>query len=280
MTRGRPHVNEVIQLLQDERIFYMGTSPDMEEVLDKLDVDEEQKEFFRRAAKREPLDPELESWVEQDTPLGPFVKHPLVYMGVGDDGQMNATANHVLRQKQKSLEKAIEEENWFVIIHVLYERPYRLHAFQTIEDKLTDEEYWSLLGSIWTDSENIYQNEEEWQSYLHSERPRSECMMEEDERKAFAELPSELTVWRGFCKAGREFGFSWTIDPKKAAWFSRRLAIEDRGDVPRVAYGTCEKEHALAYFTGRGESEILIAPENIRNMEILSPEQVEAMPGD
>lgn len=242
-------------------------------------ISDDQAEFMATLQKREPLMPELKLWVDEDSVLGPFLKHPLCYIGLGNEEEgiypFAAQANKAFKAKREALHKAIEERNWFVCVFVLYERPYRLYGFQKVmeeaEDQgepLTDEEYWNLLGSIWTDSENIYQNEAEWHEYLHADRLNSHAMMEDDERTAMEHLPETLNVYRGFCVDGREAGYSWTIDKDRAIWFAKRLCRPKRGDVPRLASGRCRKEDALAYFTGRGEDEILILPENITDITI------------
>ena len=233
-----------------------------------IPISDDQAKMMTRMQEREELHPDLKPWLEDSTVLGPFLKHPLVFMGVGNNGEMNAMANDAYKAKKESLKKAMDERNWFVVIHVMYERPYRLYGFQAIEEHLTDREFWELLGGIWTDSENIYQNEDEWHEYLHSERPQQEYMMDDDERAALEKLPTEFTVWRGFCVDGREFGYSWSIDKDKALWFAKRLCQVGRGDYPRLASGTAQKADVIAHFTGRGESEIVILPENLTDLKI------------
>jgi hypothetical protein len=207
----------------------------------------------------EKLDPELEKWCE-DTTFGKALKHPLVFsipLMPGTYGMMNKA----LRVKREKLEEFRAEQKWssFIFMH---ERAYRMYAFSLIEADIEDDAtYWDVLGSIWTDSENIWQEEESWGEYLSSERTDRDHLMDEDERKAFAKLPETITIHRGYKRGERKMGMSWTISRPQAEWFARRLARED--DESRVVSGTLPKAKALAYFTGRGESEIVAFPEDI-----------------
>lgn len=208
----------------------------------------------------EKLDPELEKWTEETEAWGKVLKHPLVFSIPLMPGTY-AMMNKALRVKRAKLEECRAEQKWsgFVFMH---ERPYRIYALSLIEADIEDDAaYWDVLGSIWTDSENIWQEEESWAEYLSSERSHREHLMDEEERELFAKLPETITVHRGYKRGERKMGMSWTINRPQAEWFARRLARDD--DEPRVVSGTISKDKALAYFTGRGESEIVAFPEDI-----------------
>lgn len=224
--------------------------------------------------RREELDPELAPWVEgdADTVLGPFLKHPLCYMALGNREETTgfypfaAHANAAFKAKLAGLEEAMDERSWFAVVFVLYERPYRLYAFEQIEDQLPDEEWWSLLGAIWTDTENAWQNDADWRRYLSSQRASRDHIMEEEEREAFKLLPEELEVWRGYSRPERKSGMSWTLNRPQAEWFARRLHRPE-DPPPKVARATVKKEHVIAYFTCRQESEIVVLPEHQNDIE-------------
>jgi hypothetical protein len=103
------------------------------------------------------LHPDLQPYLE-DGVLGPQLRHPLVY---AVPLWTKAHANYMYEQKKADLEKAIAEKKYSQIIF-LHERPYRLEAFIQIANELPDSKYWSLLASIWTDTENGWQNLEQW----------------------------------------------------------------------------------------------------------------------
>lgn len=208
---------------------------------------------------QEELHPDLKPWVEESETFGKSIKHPILYSIVHHDA-MNAMMNHAYEQKRAAIEEAYAEERWGTVL-LMHERPYRLWAFRNIEGYMPDDEYWKHLGETWTDSENIWQNEDEWLEALSSERGCKEQIMDEDERKALYALPSTLTIYRGFAVDGRDAGLSWSLNRERAVWFARRLASDEQ--VPRLVTGTVDKSDVIAHFLGRGEEEIVVLPENV-----------------
>jgi hypothetical protein len=185
-----------------------------------------------------------------------MLRHPLVF-GVPYSEEMNNFYNKRYALMSEEIEKAINEGaiHRYVFMH---ERPYRLDAFvKCIANRVvSDTDYWELLGSAWIDSENIWQNQTIWRRLLKSPRPHKHTFMDEDDRKAFKALPSQLTVYRG-CRPGQnEAGMSWTLDRDKAVWFSIRY--KSKGTSPHVLERTISKRKAFAYLGGRNESEIII----------------------
>lgn len=200
----------------------------------------------------EELLPELRRYYETSPTLGSILRHPLVYQVMGVH---NALANYQYREKTRRLDEAHAAGDWRAVVF-LHERPWRLDAFAALaaDDCITDDEqYWSLLGSIWTDSENLWQSLDEWIALLSADRPGREHLMSEDARAVFATLPDTLTVHRGADRGVNEHGPSWTLDEDKAHWFAQRFHTD-----PVVLSGTVAKAHVLAYFDDRGEDEVLI----------------------
>jgi hypothetical protein len=237
-------------------------------------------------AIEEDLDPELSRCMIDDPDFGSSIKHPLVF-SILHNPKMNAMFNAMLRQKKEAVQRAVEKENWDSYVW-LHERAYRLDAFLDIRDSIAKpEDYWSLLGSIWLDSENIWQNLDEWR--LLFEFPERGCMehfMEEGDRQVFniAEnkggMPPTFQIYRGFNTDGGEDGFSWTLDRARAKWFARRYAHKDC--MPMVAVGTVGRKDVIGYMTGRDEQEIVVLPENVYGIEITEapvPEDGQHGPG-
>lgn len=214
----------------------------------------------------EPLIPELQMYFEDTGPLGPCLRHPLVY-SIIHHPQMNARANKCYYAKKKAISKAVDEQAWHTAIY-LHERPYRLEAFMDVSSAMADDDYWEVLGSIWTDSENIWQNEDGWRDCLTSERPGRELMMHAEERAALLhDYDDVIHIYRGFQCRGRESGLSWTSNRITAKWFARRLAQPD--DTQYLAEGFVNKEHVIAFFDGRSEQEMVVLPENIIDMKVI-----------
>ena len=54
---------------------------------------------------------------------------------------------------------------------------------------------------------------------LRSDRPERYAIMTENERAVLADLPDEVTVWRGDTD---DPGWSWTLKREVAEWFARQ----------------------------------------------------------
>ena len=206
-------------------------------------------EYARVMASTEDLHPDLVPYVS-DGPLGKQLRHPLVYQ-IGMMG--NGFANAYYLQKVGDVEKALQNKKYdsFVWLH---ERPYRIEAFQEIENLLSDTAYWKLLADIWTDTENQWQNYEEWKDLIGSERGSRHYLMNEEEFNLLQSLSDEVTIYRGWQKGINENGLSWTLDKAKAKMFSTRIALEGE---PLVLEKKISKSDIIAVFTGRNESEVI-----------------------
>jgi len=223
-----------------------------------------QDELWKLLTTEEELDPELESYYEINEDGWAMIRHPLVYSVLHTEN-MNAMVNHQLKYKREAVAKAEDEQRWYSYLF-LHERPYRVEAFEAIQLRLTDEEYWKLLRDIWVDTENIWQNQTSWWRLMISDRPgRREHMMTEEERAALdQDFDERITVYRGYHPPGGWAALSWTTNSITAKFFARRLAITDEQKANmRVAEGVIHKENVIAFLNGRGEEEIVLLPEEL-----------------
>lgn len=197
----------------------------------------------------EPLHPDLVPYFEADGALGAQVRHPLVYQV---PLWSNGSANAYYLQKKRDLDKALEEKNYSRVVY-LHERPYRLQAFIQIQKHLSDEKYWSLLASVWTDTENAWQHLDEWRELFNSSRPKRQRLMDRDEVLAYDSLPDTVKVYRGCQKGINEDGISWTLKRDKAEWFATRFSKDGL-----VLEKEIQKKDIIAVFTNRNEFEVII----------------------
>ena len=91
---------------------------------------------------------------------------------------------------------------------------------------------------------------------------RKDYLMDKEEYKAYKELPDEITVYRGVNSVGRILSLSWTTDLETAKWFAKRWTKDGK-----VCKGKIKKEYVLAYFLGRGESEVIIEFNKLTDVE-------------
>ncbi|AYR03157.1 hypothetical protein SEA_OCTOBIEN14_9 [Gordonia phage Octobien14] len=213
----------------------------------------------------EPLDHELALHM-QDGPLGPAIKHPLVCDLFAPPG-FYSILNERLRFKKESVAKAIEDKRWEAAVW-LHEKPFRADALAKIarESILTDRQYWELVGAVWTNTENAWECASVWRHLWGSSRPmRGNAMSEEDHHALRVEMGDELTIYRGHdaSYADSEFGLSWTLSYDKAVWFAGRFGAA----APSVVKGTVNTDDVLAFFTNRGEQEIVVFPESVKDMQ-------------
>lgn len=201
--------------------------------------------------KEEELSEELKPYLEEVGKLGLCIRHPLVY-SIPHFQKTNAYCNAQLRQKKRAIKEAKAEKNWSQVIW-LHERPYRLEAFVSIREQLTDREYWELLSSIWVDSENIGKNLLLWKRMLGSQRSGKEYFMDDEEKLALAALPEKVEVFRGYQPGKNYNGLSYTLSKERAEWFAKRFAKDGK-----VRTRVVKKSAVFAFLSVRGEQEVIL----------------------
>jgi hypothetical protein len=216
----------------------------------------------------EELSDELSEYLSE-SPFGESLQHPLV-QDIMYVPQANGFYNQQFEVKKALLEKSLNKKDWHTFV-ILHERPYRLDAFEEIDDFITSrKKRWELLSFVWSDSENIWQLIKKWKKILKEAREDkdSKFFMNTEERAFFKKLPREITVYRGWHehfdpltgrKSKNDKGLSYSISKEKAEWFSGRFQRKVSGIKERVI----SKEDAFAFLSRRSEKEIVIHPDSI-----------------
>lgn len=224
-----------------------------------------------KAAMRSTLFGPLEDLHEDLVPhlregvLGPMVHHPLV-VEILARPELYSHLNRQYLKKREVLAEALQEQNWGSYIF-LHERPYRFDALLKIADAVASEQdFWDLVSTVWTDSENIWENHKAWVR-LWTSRANPHLAMEAKERDKLARLPETVTIWRGFNHPKGRLGLSWTLSESKARWFANRFS---KGRTPTVIRGEVGKTDILAYFANRGEQEIVVVPKTVRQIKVVA----------
>lgn len=230
-------------------------------------------EANRDLFKEEPLNPELVPYLQKGE-LGQSLHHPLLIQ-IFYNPLLNHICNQQYAHKMEFIKNAQENKEWSKIIW-MYERPYRLEKFVEFMDELTDQEYWKILGDIWTDSENLWQYKFILESLLTNDRGSREAMMDDEEKEFLATLPEELVVYRGHQGKNR-LGHSWTLSYWQAKWFSHRW----KQKTASVVQATVKKENIVAVLLGRNEFEIVVCPSHLRDVKTICktrrPEWIEVL---
>ena len=223
----------------------------------------------------EQLNPELEECIEEvDGWIGATLKHPLVF-AVPYSKDMNRYLNRMFESKVKEVERAVKNRNWSQVMW-LHERPCRPQAMSKFMWFMKADEYWKVLADIWIDTELPFHSQDTWVSLFTAPIKQKRKLMNSVDRRALQKFPNSIRIYRGYDDKKDQglLGLSWTIDEKKAEWFGKRFGYDG---TPAVAVGMCKKSDVLAYFSGRGEHEIVVDP---RTVQIIENKILEITPED
>lgn len=223
------------------------------------EFEEHQAMLMKLIQKQEPVHPDLAGYVKAGGIGCGMVHHPLIVSQIyGKD--CYGYVNYLYEQRRAIVQRLMDEEQWEAYVFT-HERPYQLDAFGRIAKRMSDTTYWSILGSVYTESENLWQQKRKLVRMLNADRKQREFLMNGRERGYLNKLPSTLTIFRGYQYRNAN-GWSWTLDPKKARWFSQRFEV--LGGKPTVATGRVKKRDVVAYFSRRQEKEIVVDPSAVK----------------
>ncbi|RYE99523.1 MAG: hypothetical protein EOO77_35395 [Oxalobacteraceae bacterium] len=195
--------------------------------------------------------------------MGPMVHHPLVISTLTFGIDRAHTINGLYEQKRATLARAREVGSFHRIVF-LHERPYRLNALMDLianDPRFTaHEDFWEIISQVWTDSENIWENDEGWRDILTRDIPNRHRMMTREEQGRLDFLGDTIRVFRGYSGEGTPDGLSWTTNREKAEWFADRFGDGE----PIVVEGEVDRRDVIAYLMGRNECEVIALPEHVR----------------
>lgn len=207
----------------------------------------------------------------EKTELSPIlVDHPIFESGImynGDqylnlfDGGL-AEARKIYRQKIASVSRL---EDFLCIMR----KAYYLTFLKYTKSALSKTDFSRLLSTAWTTEErpNDDVNVSVAQAARWFQNADKQALMNLEEYQKYLELPDAFTVYRGVTPGHNPNGLSWTCNPDKANWFANRFG---KG---YIRTGTAKKENVLAYFSRRGEEEIVISPNDLTNLSIVNSSQ-------
>lgn len=228
---------------------------------------DEMNEVLRQLfSKEEPLCDELQKYLYPSVMGGDIkmIHHPLM-IEIAVMPQFCAMLNKRFELIKEAAQQAWDHRDFQTYVF-RHERPYRLQAFEKCAGELSPSEYWELLASIWTDSENIWENKGLWRKLWTAKLPDKESAMDQDELDRLASLPQELTIYRGSNRSTNQKGLSWTLSRDKAKWFANRF--HSNGRRRTICIATVDKKNVHALFLGRNEEEIVTSRARTIGVEI------------
>lgn len=209
-----------------------------------------------------------------NTPYSPMVvQHPFASSGFmllpGDEFPIDITksAENINRWREYMsglIDKADNAYQIFIMLNKTYGLTFLKYAKQYLSTKDLSE----ILADAWIRSENPNMDANVTKSELAAmfEQADKAALMTDEERKRLSEMDDTITIYRGVTpyNAKNVRALSWTTNIKKAEWFANRYG--QRGTVYKTQIS---KAKVLAYFTSRGESEIIVNPKEIKNLQAI-----------
>jgi len=177
--------------------------------------------------------------------------------------------------------RRIEARDWLGYLLLFPHQSLRAAFLKVLAelDGEPPEVYWSILGHVWSAAEAPGIEEDvDWRALFADPRPKRECLMGVDDKRAYERLPEIVQVHRGAGRPDFARGLSWTLDYQEAAWFAgyartalrrsrapHHLAAADAQE-PCVAHGWVARGDVIALLSGihtSAQAEIIALPESV-----------------
>ena len=199
----------------------------------------------------------------EETEYSPIVvQHPIFESGISYVN--NKMTDIMTPEGFAAVAKRVEEDidkidDVFGCVNIL-RQSYYLTFLKFAKESLSLTDFSMLLGRFWTEEENPNGdvNVPVSLSARWFKSTDKQALMYDDEYKTYKDLPETFTVYRGVTPGRNPDGMSWTRDLSKADWFSRRF-----GD-GYVLEGIANKKDVLAFFSRRGEEEVVIEAKKVK----------------
>lgn len=171
-----------------------------------------------------------------------------------------------LRRWQKDVTEAIDKESNPHVIQIMMNKSYGLIFLHYAKSYLSNQDYSEMLSNAWIQAENPNSDINVSKSELKQmfSYADSEYLMSDEERDELARLDSPVTVYRGVTSYNSDNirAMSWTLNYGTAEWFSKRF-----GEDGTVYEAQISKEHIYALFNRRNESEIILNPNYLSEIQ-------------
>ena len=172
-----------------------------------------------------------------------------------------------LQAWQSFMRKQINSTDNAYEIYMMTNKPYSLTFLKYASPYLSKADFSKILADAWIRSENPNCDTNVSKSKLISMFKQADPheLMLEDELRQYEELDDTVTVYRGVTShnAKNIKALSWTLDREKAEWFAHRFNEDGT-----VYEAEIDKQHILALFNGRNESEVIVDPKFLMDIRI------------
>ena len=205
----------------------------------------------------------------EDTGYVSILQHPVYNTAIQvDDGKMvniledKEALDRMNKLYEEQIDKADDVDRLLLIIRT----PYWLTFLKHIKPYLSKNDFDTMLGDVWVQSENPNGdvNVSVRTSASYFRKANKKVLMTPEEMEVYTSLPDTLTVYRGVSPGRVENGLSWTANKEKALWFAKRFMRTGRDAV--LLSGEVRKKDVLAYLNRRNEDELVISPKDVKQM--------------
>ena len=219
----------------------------------------------------------------QKTEMSPLVvKHPFTDSGIvgirQEDGHY-AIGNLIdseadMKAWNKQTEELIDQAETPLHVFMMITKSYMLGFLKYAKPFLSSEDFTKMLADAWVRSESPNADPNLSKSKLVSlfKAADPEILMDAEERAQLQSLDDKVTIYRGVTSynARNVKALSWTLDENVARWFASRF-----GEQGRVYQAQIAKDDILAIFTGRNESEVIVDPKQLRDIQLAQDLQMD-----
>ena len=155
-----------------------------------------------------------------------------------------------------------EEASRFLFRH--FDKPERFEALMRLRSVLSPSDFYRLFGDIWINSESLYMHQDAIREALTNPPAAHIYMMEPEEREMYDRVPEITTIYRG-CWADNQESWSYTLNEQRATWFARRCPYDGQ---PLLVTAQVKRTDIIAFFTRRGEEEVVVDPDDIQITDV------------
>ena len=200
----------------------------------------------------------------EETELSPIVvQHPIFETGFSSvNGKIvDITTPDGLEAAINKMEEKIDSIGELIKCTYIVRNSYYLTFLKFAKESLSLSDFSMLLGRFWTEEENPNGdvNVPVSLSARWFKSTDKQALMHDDEYEIYESLPETFTVYRGVTPGRNPDGMSWTREYDKAEWFSNRFGEG------YVLEGVANKKDVLAFFSRRGEEEVVIEAKKVES---------------
>ena len=179
---------------------------------------------------------------------------------------LNITNEDELATARANVETLIDRIRDVFDLFMLMSKPYLPAFFKFANKYMSDVDYAKFLSEMWVAVEfpNNDKNITAFQFINLFKKANKQIMMSEEDLNYYNNLPDVVKIYRGIRDGGKVRALSWTTDIETAQWFANRW--DNEGEVYSAEI---DKKDVLAYFSTRGEYEVVIDFKKLKNIHII-----------